>query len=234
MSVTNGITTASGQGSYNAAAEEAWMAKECPNCAAPMTFAVAQRFVRTPQNQNRLVNVWLYCVKCRRGAVDNDGAISPGKREYPTPDGTPDAEKLLWEEIRSCLSVNAYNAVAMLCRKLLLHLVFTHERSQNPGATPRNITFAQAVQYLLDNGVITAANEPLAVEIKNIGNRANHELPNITEGDARKILLFMNYLFVSLYEIPKQASIPTVFVGTAAEPYEGDLEPDVGSDHAQE
>jgi hypothetical protein len=36
---------------------------------------------------------------------------------------------------------------------------------------PPNITFAQAVQYLLQNGVITAANEPLALEIKNIGNR---------------------------------------------------------------
>jgi hypothetical protein len=40
----------------------------------------------------------------------------------------------------------------------------------------------------------------------------------------------MNYLFVSLYEIPKKASIPTVFVGEAAAPYEGDLEPDVGRD----
>ena len=62
------------------------------------------------------------------------------------------------------MSVDALNAVAMLCRKLLLHLVFTHERSQNENATPRNITFAQAVQYLLQNGIITAANEPLALE----------------------------------------------------------------------
>jgi hypothetical protein len=62
--------------------------------------------------------------------------------------------------------VDAFNAVAMLCRKLLLHLVFTHERSQNENATPRNITFAQAVQYLLQNGIITAANEPLALGIK--------------------------------------------------------------------
>ncbi|OJZ73590.1 hypothetical protein BRW65_13290 [Mycobacterium paraffinicum] len=89
------------------------------------------------------------------------------------------------------------------------------------------------MQYLLDKGVITAANEPLAVEIKNIGNRANHELPDVTEEEARKILLFMHYLFVSVYEIPTRASIPTVFVGEAAEPYEGDLEPDVGDQQSE-
>lgn len=79
----------------------------------------------------------------------------------------------------------------------------------------------------MDNGVITAANQPLATEIKNIGNRANHELPDITRDEAQKIALFTNYLFVSVYEMPKKASLPTAFVGSAAEPYEGDLEPDV-------
>jgi hypothetical protein len=150
--------------------------------------------------------------------------------EYPTPDGTPEAESGIWEEVRKCLSIDAYNAVAMLCRKLLLHLVFTHERSQNPQATPRRMTFAQAVQYLLDNGVITAAYKPLATEIKDIGNRANHELPDITQGEAQKIALFTHFLFVSVYEMPKKASIETPFVGTAAEPYEGDLEPDVSNE----
>jgi hypothetical protein len=115
----------------------------------------------------------------------------------------------------------------MLCRKLLLHLVFTHARSRNPQAKPDKITFAQAVQYLLHNGVITAAMEPLATEIKNIGNQANHELPDITGGQARKIAFFTYYLFQSVYEVPTKASIPTAFIGSAAEPYKGDLEPDI-------
>jgi|HubBroStandDraft_3_1064219.scaffolds.fasta_scaffold587496_2 hypothetical protein len=63
--------------------------------------------------------------------------------------------------------------------------VFTHERSQIPEAKARNINFAQAVQYLLGKGVITNASEPLATEIRRIGNRANHELPDITKDEAQ-------------------------------------------------
>jgi hypothetical protein len=112
-------------------------------------------------------NTWLLCVGCGTGAVaDSYGQVSPPAKEFPTPDGTPPAEKKIWEEVRECLSIHAYNAVAMLCRKILLHLVFTHERSQNPQATPRDINFAQAVQYLLDNQVITPATEPFATAIK--------------------------------------------------------------------
>jgi hypothetical protein len=150
--------------------------------------------------------------------------------EFPTPDGTPPAERKIWGEVRECLSIHAYNAVAMLCRKLLLDLVFTHERSQNEQAEPRKIDFAQAVQYLLDNGVITPAHKPLATEIRKIENHANHELPDITGGEALKTARFTQFLFVSVYEMPKKASIPTPFVGVAAGPYEGDFEPDVSNE----
>ena len=144
--------------------------------------------------------------------------------EYPTPEGTPQTEARIWSEVRACLSIHAYSAVAMLCRKLLLHLVFTHKRSQDPQAKPPKVTFAEAVQYLANHGVITLALKPLANEIKDVGNRANHELPDISGGEARKIASFTHFLFQSVYEMPKKASIDTEFVGSAAEPYEGDLD----------
>lgn len=76
----------------------------------------------------------------------------------------------------------------------------------------------------MDEGVITIAMEPIAKEIKDVGNDANHELPHISGGKARQIAFFTHYLFHSVYEVPKRAGIPTDFVGSAAEPYEGDLE----------
>jgi hypothetical protein len=238
MDVTQDIKTIEG-GSYPVTDSEAWSQIACPSCRNPQMLIVA-RYEPSVMLLGRVMALdditegdvttrWLFCVGCKTAAVDSHGQVSPPAMEYPTPDGTPQAEKKVWEEVRECLSIHAYNAVAMLCRKLLLHLVFTHERSQNAQAAPRNIDFARAVQYLLDNGVITAAYQPLATEIRKIGNRANHELPDITGGEARKIASFTHYLFVSVYEMPKKANIPTNFVGSAAEPYEGDLEPDVSA-----
>ncbi len=227
MDILENISTVRGHHLYAATDTQAWSAATCPNCHNPNMLTVAIREREVYYSHGYALNAWLLCVSCGTGAVaDEYGRISPSIKEFPTPDGTPSAEKKVWEEVRDCLAVGAYNASAMLCRKLLLHLVFTHERSQDPGATARNINFAQAVQYLVDRGVITAAYGPLATEIRNIGNRANHELPDITRDEARKIALFTHHMFVSVYEMPKKASISTAFVGAAAEPYEGDLEPE--------
>lgn len=235
MDILQTISTVRGSQIYTATDSQAWSGVACPNCSNPNMLAVAMREQDVYYSDGYALNAWLLCVGCGTGAMaDRYGRVSPSAKEYPTPDGTPDAEKRIWEEVRSCMSVGAYDAVAMLCRKLLLHLVFTHERSQAPQASPRNINFAGAVQYLLDNGVITVANEPLATEIRQIGNRANHELPDITQDEARKIALFTHYLFLSVYEMPKKASIPTAFVGPAAEPYEGDLEPDTAPEGQSE
>jgi hypothetical protein len=175
-------------------------------------------------------NAWYYCMNCRKGCVHNGFDLAPGKMEFRAPEGTPDQEAELWEEIRRCLSVNAYNAVAMLCRKLLLHMVFTHQRSINRNATPKDLSFAAAVRYLSDNRVITEAMKQLATNIKDVGNKANHELPHITQTDAHDIALFTHYLFVSVYEMPKRARYETAFVGDAAQPYEGNLGADAEDD----
>lgn len=227
MDVTRAILTISGQGTYPVTEAEAWSDFQCPSCRNPKMLMVAFREGSQIYVDANPLNKWLLCVGCGTGAVaDEYNRVSPSSKEYPTPEGTPTAEAKAWTEIRECLSVGAYNAVAMLCRKLLLHMVFTHQRSVNPEAKPGNINFAQAVQYLLSNRIITAAYEPLATEIRHVGNRANHELPDISEDEARKIALFTHYLFVSVYEIPKKAKIATPFVGDAAVPFDGDLEPD--------
>lgn len=227
----NLFTLRGGSERYSAISSVAWSETTCPSCQNPRMLVIAYRDQPDFYSEGYALNTWLLCPACGTGAVvDRFGRVSPGQMEFPTPDGTPESEAKIWEETRTCLSVEAYNAVAMLCRKLLLHLVFTHERSEDSSATPRKMTFAQAVQYLLDNGVITAANKPLATDIQNIGNRANHELPDITEEEARKIALFTHYLFLSVYEMPKKASIPTAFVGPAAEPYEGDMDPDTSQE----
>jgi hypothetical protein len=145
---------------------------------------------------------------------------------FAEPAGTPEPELEMWREVRQCFSVNAYTAVAMLCRKILLHMVFTYQRSHDPNAKPTDMGFAAAVGYLADNGVITADQRALADNIKKIGNKANHELPQITKQEAGDIALFIYFLFLSAYEMPSRARYESKFVGDAAVPFEGDLGPD--------
>jgi uncharacterized protein YbaR (Trm112 family) len=212
MDITRSILTVKGYGDYTVTEREAWSVVACPSCRNPNMLVVARQEHDEFQPPGYALNAWLLCVGCGQATVgDRFGRVSPAAMEFPTPDGTPEAETNLWQEVRACLSIDAYNAVAMLCRKLLLHLVFTHERSQNPQATPRRMTFAQAVQHLLDNAVIIASYEPLAKEIKDIGNKANHELPDITQEEARKIALFTYFLFTSVYEMPKRSKHPNRF-----------------------
>ena len=195
-----------------------------------MLFVIARRGTVEDIAYGDIKNAWLYCVNCRNGCVVNESKLVPGKMTFPTPEGTPQLEAQLWEEIRRCLSVSAFNAVAMLCRKLLLHMVLTHKRSIDPEAPPEDLNFAAAVRYLGENGVITAAMNNLAVNIKDVGNKANHELPHITQTEANDIALFTHYLFISVYEMPARARFPTPFVGDAATPYDGNLGPDVDDD----
>ena len=155
-----------------------------------MLFVIARRGTSDQFEAGSVKNAWFYCVNCRKGCVSNGlVVVVPGKLDFPTPEGTPEQEAQLWEEVRRCLSAGAFNAAAMLCRKLLLHMVFTHKRSLDRNATPDDLSFAAAVRYLADNGVITEAMNNLATNIKDVGNKANHELPHVTETDARDIAL---------------------------------------------
>ena len=107
----------------------------------------------------------------------------------------------------------------MICRKLLLHVAYTHQRVSNSKARPFN-NFAKAVQYLEDENVILASHKAWVDQIRELGNRANHELPNISGEEATNIARFTHQLFVNLYEMPFKASLDNPLTGEAATPSE--------------
>lgn len=66
---------------------------------------------------------WLRCLSCRRGCVLNEGTIlSPAASSLDVPMGIEGAALEAWNEVRNCLSVGAYTAAVMMCRKLLYHM----------------------------------------------------------------------------------------------------------------
>jgi hypothetical protein len=187
---------------FNVNSNDAWEKHtECPFCGAKPLAVVAYR---------NAFNTWLYCINCEKASVANADSfgryVSPGRLTLPTPDGVPEGDASLWQQIRACLSVGASTAVAMLCRKMLLHLAHTHESTQNPNATPPQ-NFVSAVDYLKTNYLVPIQFHNWIDKIRLVGNEANHELPQVSEDDARDIALFTHNLLITLYELPKRANI---------------------------
>ena len=197
---------------YGVSSEWAWEREApCPYCDGRPLVVVAHR------NEN---NWWFYCPNCQRGSVANETFMGgrkfdPGRMTLPTPDGVPPAEAGLWEEIRRSLSVGAHTAVAMLCRKMLLHLAHTHEVAHNRAATPPD-NFLRAVDYLKNNYLIPVQFHDWVDKIRQVGNEANHELPQVTHQDAEDIALFTHNLLITLYELPKRANIASPMQTPAA------------------
>lgn len=187
---------------YNIESENAWERNTpCPFCGAKPLAVIANRGA---------INTWLYCINCEKAAVANyDGIaryVAPPSLSLPTPDGVPAAESDLWHQIRSCLSVGASTAVAMLCRKMLLHLAHTHQSATNVNATPPE-NFVKAVDYLKVNYLVPIQFHDWIDKIRQVGNEANHELPQVAYADAEDIALFTHNLLITLYELPKRANI---------------------------
>lgn len=220
-SVAEGLQTVNnmGQGgsSFHPTTADAWEDTTCGFCGAVSLFTVARV---KPDNRRALAPViWMRCPRCLRGCVVNDGIPSPSPLPFFTPEGVPQQEAALWEQARASLSVGAYSGAAMICRKLLLHIAYTHQRADNPDAEPFS-NFAKAVQYLEDEHVILASHKSWVDQIRQLGNRANHELPDITADEATNIARFTLQLFINLYEMPFKADLSNPLTGEAANPYE--------------
>jgi hypothetical protein len=203
---------------YGATSETAWERESpCPYCDGRPLLVVAYREYR---------NWWVFCPNCERASVANDNyfgrAFAPGRLTLPTPGGVPQTEASLWEEIRSCLSVSANTAVAMLCRKMLLHLAHTHDVANNPSAQPPS-NFAAAVDYLKNNHLVPIQFHDWVDQIRQVGNVANHELPLVDAQSASDIALFTHNLLITLYELPQRANIasPMRPAGATASPPSG-------------
>lgn len=106
----------------------------------------------------------------------------------------------VYREARNCMTVEAYLAAVMLCRKLLLHIAVAE------GADP-DTTFAQAVTYLETAGYLPArARAPWIDHIRQKGNEATHELTPVTRADAERLINFAEMVLKLIYEYPTRAA----------------------------
>lgn len=150
---------------------------------------------------------WLRCVSCRRGVVVNRGTQSPGALPFDDPESTPEKDLAAWHEVRNCLSVGANTAAVMMCRKLLFHIAVSHglEETNAKGRAP---SFAEALDHLQTEGIITKHMLGWVSRIKDVGNEANHELNGVDSDQANDIAKFTRQLMYLAFELPAMVPAP--------------------------
>ncbi len=102
---------------------------------------------------------------------------------------------MLYNEARKCFSQNAFTAVVLSCRKLLMHVAVAK------GAQP-NLKFIEYVEYLSDKNYIPPDAREWVNHIREKGNEANHEIVIMDEKSATDLLAFSEMLLKLVYEFP--------------------------------
>lgn len=118
----------------------------------------------------------------------------PGQPAAAEVQSLPPDINQLWQESRRSMAAGAPTAATMICRKLLMNV------AEKKGAK-KNQTFASYVDWLSANGYIPPDGKAWVEKIKDAGNEANHELPNVDQAKATEVMKFTQYLLTFVFEL---------------------------------
>lgn len=150
-------------------------------------------------NVDGLIHV---CPKCRRPTFFdlNDGSQVPGVPLGNDVQSLSEEINILWSEIRTATSHNAYTSAVLSGRKLLMHIAVEQ-------GAQANLTFLEYVDYLVENHYAPPNSKAWVDKIRSHGNEANHEIAIKSKEDADEIVAFLEMLLKFIYEFPSR--VPT-------------------------
>jgi len=136
------------------------------------------------------------CPNCTQPTfIDENGNQTPGVMLGKAVDGiTSNDVAQLYQEARYCISVGAFTATVMVCRKILMNLAVQHSAKENEN-------FFFYVDFLANNGFMPQQGRPWVDAIRKKGNEANHEIALMDDKDAQFILQFTEALLIFNYEM---------------------------------
>lgn len=143
------------------------------------------------------------CHKCNKPTFISYLGQTPGRpfgkvfKESIFPDNNT---YLLYEEIRNCISTNAFTSAVLSARKLLMHI------GVNCGADEGK-SFEYYVNYLDSEGYISKNCKKWVDIIRKKGNEANHEIQIFSETEAKQIIKFIEIMISVIYEMPSEADL---------------------------
>ena len=154
-------------------------------------------FANSRSGQNAAAHIYI-CHHCTmptffgRGGNQTPGAMYGNQISGITEKEVED----LYNEARRSYGVNAYTAVVLCCRKLLMHIAV------NKGAEEKK-KFIYYVEYLSEKNLIPEGSKGWVDKIRDVGNTANHEIVIMTKEQGEKILKFSEMLLRIIYEFPQ-------------------------------
>ena len=138
---------------------------------------------------------WLMCTNCNdASALAQDGNIYPGIPFGPKIEGLPNEVDEAYKETRRCMSVNAFTACELLCRKILMHVAV--DKGAKEGES-----FVTYLSYLENQGYITPPMKGWVDLIRQHGNQATHKIAPPDPERAESTLMFTAELLRLTYEM---------------------------------
>lgn len=170
---------------------DAWYTYCCGHCDTRVSGAVVARHEGTQ---------WLLCPSCSEGSVvDQRGNLHPSVAFGPHIDGLPNSTAKAYQEARRCLSVGAYTASDLVCRKILMHVAV--DKGAREGEP-----FASYLEYLETQGYVTPPMRSWVGMIRTHGNEAAHLLEEPDRARAESTLMFTAELLRIIYEMQHMAA----------------------------
>ena len=119
--------------------------------------------------------------------------IAPGNKV----DHPPADIAALYNEARQAVSVNAFTAAVLACRKLLMNVAVNHGAEE--GAS-----FVSYVEHLANAGFVPPNGRAWVDHIRSKGNEATHEIRLMGSDEATELISFAEMLLKFIYEFPSK------------------------------
>ena len=178
---------------------DSWLSFTCAHCSSKVSGAVV-----ATADHNRIK--WLQCPSCGNGSVHmREGFIYQSAQFGPDVQGLPNDVAEAFGESRRCMSVNAFTAAELLCRKILMHVAV------DKGATEGD-TFAAYLLFLETHGYVTPPMKEWVNLIRKHGNASTHKLASPDKSRAESTVMFTAELLRLVYEMEfmaKRYATPT-------------------------
>ncbi|MCY8090770.1 DUF4145 domain-containing protein [Bacillus haynesii] len=169
---------------------------QCGHCDKEIGPTIGYYCELDPQYTNtEITAVITICPNCNFPTTLFKDKQIPYPKEGNNVSDLPQEIETIYNEIRVCMSNNAYTASVLLARKLLMN-VAVHLGAEE------NQSFQHYVKYFDSENYIPKQSKDWVDIIRKVGNEATHEIPDINIDDAQEVLTFTEMLLKLIYEFP--------------------------------
>ncbi len=136
----------------------------------------------------------LICPNCNQPTHFRNGEQTPGVMYGNEVENLPEDINRLYNEARLCYSINAFDAVAMISRKIIMNTAVSEGAEENK-------RFVDYVDYLDEENIIPKNAKKWITKLKDLGNEANHEIQNISKERAQEAIKFLEVMLKNVFEM---------------------------------